>query len=304
MSAFCAALWLFLAPARAQEAQGWQWHETLTPHFAIAHEMPWPPSGLVMDLEKMHNRLRMDLGMFSPWMAKERIKLYLYRDAKSYLSGEFHPPIWSNGLALFEKKAVAVPDNPDRKALLRVVGHETSHLLFNGFWREAGKEPPAWINEGLAMLEESDYSDHPERSLWYQAMVAAQPKAFLPTEQFFALSPAKDLRDQDTIGEWYVQAYSLVHFLYRKHQRLQFKDFCERLRAGDTLDHSLWLAYRYKDRETLEKAWKRWLALPEHGKRAASAQIAAAAAAPPAKPKGSFAPSTITPMKDFKSLRD
>ncbi len=287
--------------AGANAQKGWQWHETTSPHFAVAHEMPWSPPGFVMNLEKMHNRLRMDLGMLSPWMSKERIKLYLYKDSESYLAGEFNPPHWSNGLALFELKVVAVPDNPDRKELMRVIGHEMTHILFESYWWEAKKRPAAWLNEGLAMMEESDAPGHPERSQWFQLMVL-NPGTFLPLEEFFAITPAKDLHNPDIVADWYVQAYSIVYFLYRGHQRLQFKNFCSQLRDGRPLFESMWLAYRYHDAAALEKDWKRWLSQPENRTRAQKALAEArqeSRTRREEKPAGSF-----SPMQGFKSLRE
>ncbi|MDD5627554.1 MAG: hypothetical protein PHU21_00700 [Elusimicrobia bacterium] len=294
------------AGATAKE-DGWTWRETTSPHFAVQHEMPWTPPGFIMNLERMHGRLRMDLGMFSPWMAKERLKLYLYKDSASYLAGEFQPPSWSNGLALYEIKAVAVPDNPDRQALLRVISHETTHLLFEGYWREAGKKAPSWLNEGLAMMEEAESTDRPERSLWFQNMVMAAPSAWLPMEQFFSLNPTEDLKNSTVIGDFYVQAYSMVYFLFRAHQRLQFKNFCAQLRDGRSVEESLWLAYRYRGFRALEKDWRRWRTRSELRKKVeeALAEAPAAEAQPsPGKSTGSFSHSALKPMKVFKSLRD
>jgi hypothetical protein len=290
----------------APKERGWNWRETTSPHFAVEHEMPWTPPGFVMNLERMHSRLRMDLGMFSPAMSKERIKLYLYKDSQSFLSGEFQPPSWSNGVALYELKTVAVPDNPDRKALMRVISHETTHLLFEGYWHEAGgKNPPSWLNEGLAMMEENDEPEYPERSSWFQNMVLAKPSSFLPMEQFAALTPAQDLHDPKIVGDFYVQAYSLVYFLFRGHQRLQFKNFCEHLRDGQSLAQSLWLAYRYHGVQDLEKNWRRWRRSSELRNKVDRAQAETSVQTPSegSKSKDSFTPG-FTPMQGFKSLRD
>ncbi|MCX5793943.1 MAG: hypothetical protein NTY77_00420 [Elusimicrobia bacterium] len=290
----------------APKEKGWNWQETTSPHFVVEHEMPWTPPGFVMSLERMHGRLRMDLGMFSPWMAKERIKLYLYKDTPSFLSGEFQPPSWSNGLALYELKAVAVPDNPDRKALLRVIRHETTHLLFAGFWRDAGKEPPSWLNEGLAMMEEDESPENPERSLWFQNMVLAKPSAWLPMQQFFSLNPTQDLHNSTIVGDFYVQAYSIAYFLYRAHQPLQFKNFCAQLRDGKDVEQSLWLAYRYHGFPALEKDWRRWLGRSDLRHKVEEAQAETQDQPQPEgrKSTGSFAPSGLKPMRGFKSLRE
>ncbi|MFI5360484.1 MAG: hypothetical protein ACHQ49_00830 [Elusimicrobiota bacterium] len=80
--------------------KGWEWRETLTPHFRVLHQSTWLPSGLTMGLERINFRLRMDLGIFSNWSAKDRINIYLYKDMPSYVKGEFSPPPWSNGVAV------------------------------------------------------------------------------------------------------------------------------------------------------------------------------------------------------------
>ncbi|MBI5239496.1 MAG: hypothetical protein HY926_03420 [Elusimicrobia bacterium] len=308
MLTWAAAALLTGFSAAAQQGRDWTWRETTSPHFAVMHEMPWAPPGFVMNLERMHSRLRMDLGMFSPWMAKERLKLYLYKDSRSYLAGEFEPPTWSNGLALYQLKAVAVPDNPDRKSLMRVIRHETTHLLFEGFWREAGKEAPSWLNEGLAMMEEDEDPDRPERSLWFQNMVLAKTSSFMPLTRFFSMNPAKDMHDKTLVADWYVQAYSMVYFLYRQHQRLQFKSLCSELRDGKSVEQGLWLTYRYRDLPALQKAWLRWRGQADLRNKVEQAQNEAvsASAEEESKPKDKFAPSgsKFSAMKGFKSLRE
>src|ERR1700731_5393432 len=103
-----AALMLAVALAGRAEAaplttRGWEWRETLTPHFRVLHQSTWLPPGLTMGLEHINFRLRMDLGMFSDWSGKDRANIYLYKDMQAYVHGEFSPPPWSNGVAVYEK---------------------------------------------------------------------------------------------------------------------------------------------------------------------------------------------------------
>lgn len=283
-----------LAPSSGQV----EWRQTLSPHFTVMHEAAWAPPGFVMTLERLHNRLRRDLAMFSPWMAKERLKLYLYKDRASYLAGEFSPPAWSNGIALYQRKIVAVYDQQDRRKLAEIVAHETTHLLFESYWGEAGKAPPSWLNEGLAMLEEAEASSGAERSPWYRAMAALPRGDFLPMARFLEMNPTHDLKDdKEKVGVWYIQAFSLVYFLSRERTRLQFKDFCARLRDGKPLPEALWLVYRFQGAAKLEKAWKEWLASPVHLKRA---QLITNEPEDKDKPKGVKG---LEYMKGFNSLR-
>ncbi len=271
MSGALFAVLLLAVPVGARDGQGWDWRLTPTPHFAINHQTSWLPAGFTMGAERVHSRLRMDLGMFSPWMAKEKINLYIYSDHESYLAGEFAPPKWSNGLAVYGRKAVVMPTMKDPRKLLTVMAHETTHLLFDSYWHESHRNPPAWINEGMAMLEEAESPDRPETSVWYQQMTLVDPKRFPDLETFFAVTPTKDLHnDQAAVGEWYVQAYSVTHFLLRKHSRLQFKSLCAALRDDKPVADALWRTYRYKKISDLDKKWRAWLADPVHKRRVAA----------------------------------
>lgn len=249
--------------ANAPPADGF-WHETLSPHFQVKHQAGFLPPGFVLGLEKIHNRLRMDLSMFAPWVAKERLKLYLYADRKSYVGGEFKPPAWSNGIAFHKERVVAVYDQANRPKLLEIIAHETTHLLFEGYWWENGKPPPQWLNEGLAMMEENDDPRVPEKSEWFQTQALLDPNKTIPFKEFVEIRPTQDMKDQDKdqVSLWYVQAFSLVHFLYREHSRLQFQNFCGMLRDGKEIDEAAWRVYRFRSSEDLDHAWRNWLKKP------------------------------------------
>lgn len=278
------------------------WRTTTSPHFEVFHEEAFLPPAFLINLERIHSRLRMDLAMFSPWMAKERLRLYLYRDHSSYLAGEFSPPAWSNGVAQFDRKAVAVHDQPSRRKLLQVIGHETTHLLFEGYWREQGKNPPSWLEEGLAMLEEDDPREY---SQWLEAMVLMPPERMKPMAEFLELSPAKDLPGRAGVSHWYIQSYSLARFLYRSHSRLQFKTFCGLLRDGKPVQDALWLVYRYGSLRKFEAAWRRWLQDPTHKKQAREGRALLALEREQSAPrKKSFSSRDFVPMSGFKSLRE
>lgn len=252
--------------ARAQEGEGWR--ETSTPHFRIYHQETWLPPGLTIGIERIHFRLGMDLGTFSPWMAKEKIALYVYRDLQSYVGGQFSPPPWSNGVAIYAKKAVAIPTMKESKQMLRVLAHETTHLLFVSYFREQHRDPPSWVNEGLAMLEEADSPEKPQTSQWYQSMVATDPGKWFPIEDFLQINPTKDLNDDKSqVALWYVQAYSITHFLVRKHSRLQFKAFCAALRDGRSSAEALKSVYHFRSLKEFDKAWRAWLSDPTHKRR-------------------------------------
>jgi hypothetical protein len=236
--------------------------------------------------------------MFSPWMSRERLKLYLYSGRESYAGGEFEPPAWSNGISIYDRRIVAVYDQADRAKLMAVISHETTHLLFESYWSEFGRRPPSWLNEGLAMVEEGE-RDKPEKSDWFQAMLALPRKEMAPIEALARISPTQDLRDDEgQVTAWYIQSYSVVYFLLRRQSRLQFKAFCAKLRDGADLDSALWLTYRFKGAAGLEKAWLAWLQSPEM--RAKSRYQMAAS--PAARKDSAAQPKRVGAIKGFKPL--
>jgi hypothetical protein len=206
-----------------------------------------------------------------------RTAVYLYQDQRAYAEGQFHPPPWSNGVAIYDQKAVAIPMMKTTAQMLHVLAHENTHLIFVNYFREGHRaDPPHWVNEGLAMLEEADSPDKPQTSPWYQSMVMMDSRRWFPLEQFFRISPTKDLRnDQKLVEIFYVQAYSVTNFLVRQHTQMQFKSFCDRLRDGAGVPDALRLAYRYRSIDDFERAWRKWLALPEHRRRVEALPLAA-----------------------------
>jgi hypothetical protein len=252
-----------------------------------------------MDLGKVHNRLKLDLSMFAPWMSKERIKIYLYRSRESYAKGEFQPPVWSNGLTYAGTRTVVSFIQKEGRSTAEILSHEMTHVLFEGYWAESGKTAPVWLNEGLAMLEEADDRSQPRKSDWFQSMSLLSDDALMPFERLVEYAPTQDAKnsDGDKVTLWYIQAYSMVYFLYRTHSRMQFFNFVRGMRDGESLKASLWKVYRFQSLKKFEEAWRRWLKLPENQEKMAGVRVRPWSASPAAPEKGK----RIKPVR-FKSL--
>lgn len=288
-----AGLLLTAVLSQTAAAEPRRWHETLSPHFQVSHESAFAPQSFTLDLEKLHNRLRLDLSMFAPWMAKERIKLFLYADQSTFLRGRFNPPAWSNGLAFVQDRTLATFAMEDRAKLMQVLGHETTHLLFEGYFQEAGKVPPVWLNEGLSMMEE-DGPAEAEGSQWKAAFEDLSPDEIMALPRFVALTPTKDLLDDNaTVTLWYVQAYGLVRFLYKGRSRMQFFNFCAMLREGKSLDDALSKVYRLRGLAALEKEFRASM-----GRARPSARASLAVPSAPQKEPSRAVPRTLRPV-DF-----
>lgn len=262
-------------PGAAEE----NWRVSETPHFTVHYAEKMPPAGMTLDLEKLHNRLLLELGMIAPWLEEKRIQVYLYPDAAAFHGGRFQPPGWSNGISFSDQYTLATFVQ-DRDKMIRILSHESTHLLFEGYFRQGrpGRsvhastaaaddphEPPLWLDEGLAMLMEdpvSFTSDAEKTNVWTSAMRAQQ--AYLPLKDFFGRGVASE-KDPGKVAAWYVQAYSLTRFLFRERPRGLFKTFCMRLRDGWALEAALRSAYGYSGLDSWQAAWRRWLKLPDAG---------------------------------------
>jgi hypothetical protein len=251
-------------------ARGDDFHVITLPHYVVRVQTPRLPNNMDIDLESIHTRLSFDLSLFSPWMTKDRVNLYVYKDQQAYAAGEFKPSPWSIGYSLYENRILLVYPQANRKATLEVIAHESTHLYFESYWAEkSGDQPPAWINEGLAMLEESDTRMHPDQSNRFRSMLEL-PSHYIPLDRFFTIAPAKDLakaEDKPEVIVWYSEAFSIAFFLLRKHTGKQFKEFCDGVRAGKSVEDSLRDAYRFANMAEFEHAWMKWLNEPTFSRK-------------------------------------
>ena len=232
------------------------WHVKTSPHFEIMHESVWSPGSIALELERMYSTMRLNMAMFAPWMVREKAKVYIYSSQKSYLSGEFRPPLWSKGLAYSGRKTIVVYDTGDQDKLKAVIAHELTHLYMEGYFAEKLKYLPQWLNEGLAVyMEDAVFQGG---GPWGRALPYLGPERRIPYPDFFS-QKIDGLKGDAKIADWYLQSYGTVLYLYRPSTRLQFKAFCEGLREGGDLDELLWKSYRVAGRDFGPK-WASWLA--------------------------------------------
>ena len=231
------------------------WRIKSSPHFEVYHESNWSPAAIGLELERMYSSMRLNMEMFAPWMARGKTKIYIYSGRKSYLAGEFAPPEWSKGLAFFGKKAVVVYDAGDMIKLKAVMAHELTHLYFESYFGEKLACPPQWLNEGLAVFMEDNSC--PEGGPWGQALPYLPKERLIEFDRFFTIK-IEELPSERQIGDWYLQSYGIVAYLFQPRQRLQFKNFCELIRKGGEVDAALWKIYRVKDPIELEGRWLLW----------------------------------------------
>jgi hypothetical protein len=188
-----------------------------------------------------------DLGIYS-FVPRQPYNVLVYRDQAEYRA-KTGMPEWSGGAAY--GNALLLFEGPGLPAAL---AHEMAHLLFAEYMGLSQAAQLRWLNEGIAVYEESRSSQEAAAhySRLVREMVAPNP---LPFSHLVNLAPQSDsLR---LVDRWYAQAGSVVGYMIRKGGSFNFSIFLSRLRDGATPDEALKAVYSglWRNMESLEHAW-------------------------------------------------
>jgi hypothetical protein len=208
--------------------------------------------GFTNAVESAHRKVSSELSSLATWLVTEKIDVYLYRNAETFHAGTFRPPPWTDALANTTNRRGA----PKSIAAFEGVSgptfaHELTHLVLDSWFLEEGRRPPKWLNEGLAMIVES------ELAVGHRIEVGpsvSEPEAFY---SFVDNAPARDA-SSERVTAWYAQAESMTRFLKRAKSPFQFLRFCRALRDGDKLEHALFSVYAFRSLNEFETAWRAW----------------------------------------------
>jgi hypothetical protein len=189
-------------------------------------------------------------------MTDKKIDVYLYASRDSFLKGRFNPPPWSGGLMADSdgQKVLAVFEPLDTS----VAAHELTHLYFHTYFDEKSVSPPAWLDEGLAVMLQDEAMTLPDPREKGPVLLGS-----IPMKTFMQSRPAQDTPSASVTG-WYLQAHSVVRFLRRGHIEASFTEFCRKLRDGVDAETALRDVYGYADVDAFEQAWLKWR--PKKGK--------------------------------------
>ncbi len=212
--------------------------------------------------EQSYGRIMSDLGLYSFAPAKP-YNIVVYRDAEEFLS-KTGQPRWSGGMAY--GNAILVYESEGAAAIL---AHEMTHLIFNEFMGLNNSADFKWINEGMAVYEESRASAS-SRAAYNRRLVRFVKSSPIPFSQLVNLAPpgfSKDVPghgigdgsspDNTAVERWYAQAGSVASFLINEGGTLGFSAFISRLKAGDTPDAAIGAAFPglWRNLSEVERAW-------------------------------------------------
>ena len=218
-----------------------------TAHFSLAAYSSSGASLYSSLCEENYTRIMQDLGLYS-FVPARPYNVVVYRDAAEFHSKTGQPQ-WSGGAAYGNALLLYEGDG-----LRATIGHEMTHLIFNEFMGLGQASGLRWLNEGVAVYEES--RSNQVSSAYYATRVAdsVAPNP-IPFSQMVNLAPQNE--SQRNVDRWYAQVGSVAGFMIRQGGAFNFSSFLSRLRDGSTVDAALETTYSgiWKKLPDVEKAW-------------------------------------------------
>lgn len=211
-------------------------------HFTIYSTNEPSLKDLTQQVEKIYGTVISDTNLYN-FNPPERFLIYIYPDAQSYKENTKQPE-WSGGFAANRKIYTF-----EGKQLLYILPHEITHLIFNDFMGGKAIKVSKWLNEGLAMYEETKNSDIKIKKPLFDKTKRLTLSEFLAYD--FETAPA------EKVNIWYSQAESLLGFLLTKYSKEKFYNFLTKLRETENTDEALFWGYQseLKNMSDLEAAW-------------------------------------------------
>ncbi len=259
----------------AQENNDIKWLSSKFGDFTIkiephTHAIMTP--NLAMHFTAVFQLLRQNI----PWMISGKSNIEVYQDKNSFLShNKGIAEDWSGAYFDPDRNIIVMYDEPKRvKRMMKKFTHELTHLFVENTFNPPSskapkKEPPVWLNEGLAVNME-DLALTTKGGVWNNDLIMINIfsggehetlkerkksggltvkekealKKFAVTDKIVFFKNFVDFVEPNSydkalaegkVDDWYLQAYAMVRFLFNPENSttptkyLQFKQFTESL---------------------------------------------------------------------------
>jgi hypothetical protein len=223
------------------------WQVKNSRHFSVYHQNASVDylNQVILEAENYYKKITNELGFqrFDFWLWDDRCKIFLYPDRGSYLEST-GSLAWSRAHVDVIKKEI-ITYKGQKEFFNNILPHEMAHIIFRemiGY----DKKIPLWLDEGVAMLFESDR----ENRLLFIKKIVLQGK-YIPLSQ---LSDVSSYGNIDP-GIFYNQSASLVAFLLNRYGRNSFVNFCRQLRDRQDWQKALRRVYRFNSLEEFQEIW-------------------------------------------------
>ena len=171
-----------------------------TAHFALQAYTSSGASLYASMCEDNYSRLMQDLGLYS-FVPARPYNIIVYRDGPEY-HAKTSQPDWSGGATYGNALLLYEGD-----ALKATMSHEMTHLVFNEFMGLGQAAGLRWLNEGVAVYEESRSSQFSASSYAARVAESVAPNP-IPFSQMTNLVPQNE--SERNVDRWYAQVGSVA----------------------------------------------------------------------------------------------
>lgn len=182
------------------------------------------------------------------FILKNNIEIFIYGNSTDFRNALIAPRGWEGGIAYPEYHKIAIGIAPSQIEWGKLaLAHELGHLLVHQLtFSPYGARLPVWLDEGLAMLAESD------DDTYYENLVLRAYEKNKIISMRTLISPFSADPDKAVLS--YAQSLSFVKFLRDNHGYSKILDLLDLFKSGSTCDDALLTIYG-KDLKALQVDW-------------------------------------------------
>ncbi|MEI8349704.1 MAG: hypothetical protein WCI77_06080 [Candidatus Omnitrophota bacterium] len=189
------------------------------------------------------------------WLWDNRAKIIIAKDKNDYLAS-FPCSEWSGACVDYRQKTIyTYPHQDNFSSLLR---HELVHIIFREYVGEG--KLPLWFDEGVAMYVDAKHGGSSYEAELSTLKTTIEHNQYIPFSELYQMGPATlDGKPKEYVDVFYLQSYSIIHFLIKKGSGDNFYNVLYFLRQGCGFDEALSKSYSsINGREELETQWKQF----------------------------------------------
>ncbi|HEX4046838.1 MAG TPA: hypothetical protein VH309_03345 [Elusimicrobiota bacterium] len=197
--------------------------------------------------EQTYSRVMTDMGLYS-FTPQGLYDVVIYGSQDEYRKKTGQPD-WSPGVTV--GRAIYTFYSP---AVDGVLAHLMSHLIWYEFMSGRLSDQQRWVDEGLAVYEES--KARAQGSAMYSSFAESLRSAPMPVDQLQNMAPNTERAYDASL--WYAESESLIGFMIEHGGRIGFGQFLTSVQQGETFDAAIANGFpgQWQTLDAFFNAWK------------------------------------------------
>lgn len=197
--------------------------------------------------EQAYSRVMTDTGLYS-FSPRGLYEIVIYGSQDEYRKKTGQPD-WSAGVTV--GNSIYTFYSPTINGIL---AHEMTHLIWYEFMNGRLSDQQRWVNEGLAVYEESK-----ARNRGYElfgSFLDTLRTAPIPMDQLQNMAPNTERAYDASL--WYAESESLIRFMIERGGRIGFGQFLGAIQMGQTFDSAIATGFpgQWQTLDAFYNAWK------------------------------------------------